>query len=393
MRAETNYKWLRTVLALCLLLPAGRCAGELEACSEDYTDWKVLAEFRIAKNGDPIFLPVIFKGKEHLFLLDTGCSHTVFDVSFRHELGDAKRTETTFTRGRPIMLELFTAPEAFLGPVNMKGCEEVLCADLKMPSLIAGTKVSGIIGMNFLKEYAIQIDFDKGILSILELVEKPNANWGKEMVINYHRLGIPQITGNIGGSIKVDFIVDTGDNTTGALERRVFERVLAEKNTKTFEALFATASGIVRNKEARIDRFSIGSFEYEHLIFSQSNVSALGMLFLSRHLVTFDFPNSRIYLKKGEEFEKADETDMSGLHLLRISNTTLIHSVDKESPAEKAGTKAKDVIIKVGNKDVNTYNMWRLRRILMSEDKRKITMAIKHGNDVKEVSFLLEKKM
>jgi len=52
------------------------------------------------------------------------------------------------------------------------------------------------------------------------------------------------------------------------------------------------------------------------------------MLFLSRHIVTFEFQNKRIYLKKGEDFKKIDETDMSGLHLLRISNQTLVYSVD-----------------------------------------------------------------
>jgi len=114
---------------------------------------------------------------------------------------------------------------------------------------------------------------------------------------------------------------------------------------------------------------------------------------LSRHLVTFDFPNNRIYLKKGKDFKKIDEADMSGLHLLRISNNTIVHSVDEGSPAQKAGIEAKDVILKIGNEGVNIYNMWKLRRILKSRDKRKITMTIRRGDDVKEVSFLLEKKI
>lgn len=393
MRAETNYKWLRTVLALCLLLPAGRCAGELEACSEDRTDWKVLAEFRIAKNGDPIFLPVIFKGKEHLFLLDTGCSHTIFDVSFRHELGDAKRIERMITLGKPMMVELFDAPDAFLGPLNMQACGEVTCVDLKMLSLIEGRKISGIIGMNFSRKYVIQIDFDKGVLSFPQPIRGQNPDWGEELEINYGSIGWPRITGNIHNGIKVDFVIDTGCNTTGGLDGKIFEEILSKKKVKTSEALLATASGIVQKREARVSGFSVGPFEYEDLIFSEGNWSYLGLSFLARHIVILDFPNNRIYLKEGRDFKKIDETDMSGLHLLRISNKTIVHSVDKESPAEKAGIKAKDVIIKVGNKDVNTYNMWRLRRILMSEDKRKITMAIKRGNDVKDVSFLLEKKI
>jgi len=37
--------------------------------------------------------------------------------------------------------------------------------------------------------------------------------------------------------------------------------------------------------------------------------------------------------------------------------------------------------------------MWELRRVLMSGDGRKITMTIKRGDNVKEVSFLLKKKI
>ncbi len=64
-----------------------------------------------------------------------------------------------------------------------------------------------------------------------------------------------------------------------------------------------------------------------------------------------------------------------------------------ESPAQKAENKTNDVILKVQNEDANTYDMWDLRRVLMSGDERKIRMTIKHGNDVKELSFLLKKKI
>lgn len=393
MSDEKSYKWLKAVLAFCVLFLSIGCGKEHESSSEGFVDQRILAEFTIEKGGDFILLPVDFKGKEYSFVLDTGCSHTVFDSSLKHELGDVKRIERGLTAGGLMAYEMHDAPAAFLGPFNMQDCGEIFCEDFRMLSYIQGKRISGVIGMNFLRKYVVQIDFDKGVLSFLELVEKPNAHWGKEMVINYYRLGIPQITGNIGGSIKVDFIVDTGDNTTGALERRVFERVLAEKNTKTFEALFATAFGIVRNKEARIDRFSIGSFEYQDLIFGEGIFSRLGLSFLSRHLVTLDFQNNRIYLKKGSDFKKIDETDMSGLHLIRISNKTIVHSVDEDSPAQKAGIESKDVILKIGDKDVNEYEMWELRDLKRSGDKRKIAMTIKRGNDIKEISFLLEKKI
>ena len=380
-------------LSFLVLFLAGGCADEPERAFDEPNDQKVLAEFKIARGGDPILLPVTFKEQDYLFLLDTGSSHTVFDTSFRHELGEVKSVKKGLTSGSPILAEFFNAPEAFLGPLNLKGSNEVSCLDLNMLSLIVGRTISGIISMNFLKRHVIQIDFDKGILSFLQPNKEQHPDWGIELAIKYDSLGWPQITGLILDDIEVDFVIDTGANSTGGLSNDIFDQILSEKKLKTSEILFATASGVIRKREIRIDSLSVGSFKYAEFIFGEANWSHLGLLFLSRHIVTLDFPNNRIYLKKGKGFKKNDETDMSGLHLLRISNKTVVYSVDEGSPAQKAGIKANDIILKLNDKDANQYDMSELRRLLMSTDGHKIMMTIKQGNDVKDISFLLKKKI
>jgi predicted aspartyl protease len=381
------------LLSLLALVLAGGCADEPEDISDAPANQKVLAEFKIARSGDPILLPVTFKENEHLFLLDTGSSHTVFDTSFRQELGEVKTVKKGLTSGNPILAEFVNAPEALLGPLNLKECGEIACVDLHMFNSVLGKKVSGIIGMNFLRKYVVQVDFDKGKLSFLQPMEEQNSNWGIELAIEYDSLGWPQITGLVLDDIEVDFVIDTGANSTGGLDSDIFEHTLSENELKTCEILFATASGVIRKREMRIKNISVGSLNYADLIFGEANMSHLGLSFLSRHIATFDFSNSRMYLKKGKGFKKNDETDMSGLHLLRISNQTVVYSVDEDSPAKKADINANDIILKVGDKDANTYDILELRRLLMSGDKRNITMTIKHGEDIKDLSFLLKKKI
>ena len=383
----------KVALLLSFLVFAGGCADEPRETSTSPAEQKVLAKFNIARGGDPILLPVTFKGKEYLFMLDTGSSHTVFDIAFRQELGDVKKTEKGLTHGNTIAAEVFDAPEALLGPLNLKDSGQVCCLDLKMLSLIMGRKISGIIGMNFLKRHVIQIDFDQGTLSLLQPVEGQYSDWGIELAMRSDSLGWQYITGDILNITNVDFVIDTGANSTGGLGNDIFEKILSEKESKTSEILFATASGVIRKREIRIDSLSVGSFEYDKLIFGDANWSHLGLSFLSRHIVTLDFPNNRIYLKKGKDFKKIDETDMSGLHLLRISDKTVVYSVDEDSTAQKAGINAGDIILKVDNNDANTYDILDLRRLLMSKDKRNITMTIKRGDDVKDTSFLLRKKI
>jgi len=166
--------------------------------------------------------------------------------------------------------EFFDAPEALLGPLNLKDSGQVCCLDLKMLSLIMGRKISGIIGMNFLKRYVSQIDFDQGTFSLLQPVEGQHPDWGIELLLRYNKMGWSHITSDIFDNIKVNFMIDTGSNSTGGLSSDIFEQILSEKESKTSEILFATASGVIRKREIRIDSLSVGSFEYDKLIFGDA---------------------------------------------------------------------------------------------------------------------------
>jgi len=360
---------------------------------EKGTKAKCRTEFTFTRGEAPIRLPVTFKGREFFFMLDTGSSSTVFDVLFKHELGKPKSLVEVKTTSDSMVVQTFDALPAFVGPFSMQNCGEVTCLNLKMLTLIAGKEISGLIGMNFLRKHVLQIDFNNGRLILLKTLKEKNFDWGEEFTISFNSLGLPQIKGNVLGYIKTDFTIDTGSIATGTLDRRIFEEILSKENLITSETLASTASGLVKSKTARIDRLSIGSFEYQDLIFSEGDVNNLGLDFLSRHLITFDFPNNKIYLKEGKEFLKMDESDMSGLHLLRISNEIVVHSVDKGSPAAKAGIRAGDIILKVEGKNADEYEMWVLRRLLRFGDEYKITMTIKHGNDKQEIFFLLRKKI
>ena len=168
---------------------------------------------------------------------------------------------------------------------------------------------------------------------------------------------------------------------------------ISRKTMKVAEMLSGTASGLVKSRSCRADTFLIKPFKYQKLIIDQGNFNNIGLGLLSRHICIFDFPNNKLFLKKGKGFDKVKQADMSGLHLLSISDNVFVYSVDFNSPAKNAGIQDKDIILKVNDKDANAYGIWELRRLLKSEDKRKITMTVKREDDVKEVSFLLKKRI
>jgi predicted aspartyl protease len=379
---------LSAVFLAGLFVAAG-CSKEPAASSAQ----NVLAQFEIPKDAEVILLPVTFRQEQYMFMLDTGTTVTCFDNSLKHELGEVKRTGKAMTAAGPMVIETFAAPEAFLGPLNLKDSGEVACTDHSMLSLIDGEDIRGVIGMNFLKDYVVRIDFDECTLSFLHSLPDQDAEWPEPLEIRYDSLASPHIVARLDDNTEVDFLIDTGVNATGFLASEVFEELVANSKLKTSETLAATPVGVMRDTDARIEKLSVGPLEYRNLIFGRGPLSALGLTFWGRHAITFDFPNSKVYLEKGKAFNRIDEVDMSGLHLLRVEGQTTVYSVDEDSPAQKAGITAGDVILNVNNKDADEYDMWQFRRLLRSRDKCKINMTIKRGDNLKDISFLLKKKI
>jgi hypothetical protein len=153
---------------------------------------EILAEFAIRTSNEPIFIPVKFKEKEYIFLFDTACAVTTFDIAFRQDLGEKKGTiDIIDYSGKTVLGEIYDAPEAFVGSLAMKDCNVVHCADLtSFPSYVQKPH-SGIIGANFLKKYVVQLNFDKGKLLFLTPVGAPDPNWGTGL----------DLTGSIGQPI------------------------------------------------------------------------------------------------------------------------------------------------------------------------------------------------
>ena len=381
----------------------------------------VLAQFKIPEAGDPILLPVNFEGTEYLFKLDTASSHTVFDTSLKDNLGKAIKAVKVRTAAGPIKGELFHAPDAFLGPLNLKDCRRIGVIDIDPGSPVGQKKYHGIIGMNFLNKYVVQIDSAKGLLSFLEsepdrgifsfLWPKKNKHpeWGQEIRIE-HKFGspIPYIKGNVDGN-KVTFMVDTGyvvhidspdlpvSDTTGELEGKLFKASPSKiqyekKQTRRTPGKTGTSSESINS--AVFARLSIGTLQYKDVIFDQSRKSNLGMPFLSRHLVTFDFPNHRMYLKKSKYSDKPSCFYISlaepGFVMRRKNDDIFVSSVDPNSTAYKKGVRQDDIIFRINDTDVRPYALVELVELFHQLDKEEIqtiSFTIKHRDGTKQISF------
>jgi hypothetical protein len=204
---------------------------------------------------------------------------------------------------------------------------------------------------------------------------------------------LPQMKLGVGDQPEQDFVLDTGCDVTGALAEDSFRRAVAHGGLKPVDTSSVTFAGIVQSRQIRIGRLTAGPFAYQGLIFAEAKSNLLGVDFLSRHVVTFDFPHSRLYLKKGKSFDKPDEAGMCGVSLVRSEGQVVVMGVDKDRPAAKAGIKARDIILKLQGRDAGTYQMWEIRDLLRYGDGKKVAMTIQRGKKTLDVVVVLERQV
>jgi hypothetical protein len=354
---------------------------------------QILAEFPIAQEGGRIFLPLKLKGKEYTFLLDTGCSVILFDTSLREHLGEQKGTaEAVSYAGKVLTCQVFDAPEAFVGPLNILDCGDVHCLDLEVYRSDFNVAVDGIVGMNFLNNYVVQIDFDHSKVIFLKPIESAGSDWGTGLDMGFQKEA-PYVVGKVLPGIEASFMLDTGCPSYNAVSTEVFERIQRSEPDACFEGTIDSTGVTTKCRVAVVSNVTFGPLDYQNMYFLEHYFSILGMPFLSRHLVTFDFPNSRLYLKKGTRFLLPDGTTQLtvvrlGLVLRRNEESVFVDSVDPNGPAYKQGIRQNDIILRVRDQGVTSFDLVKVADLLLESGKENSTITVRRGHSIIEAPLV-----
>jgi predicted aspartyl protease len=350
---------------------------------------QVLAEFPIFSDGDVLLLPVQFAGKQYQFMLDTGATDTVYDSTFRARLGDPIKKRTVETPKGKVQLLFFQALEASVGKMSLRTKQPIICADLKLAREASGHQIMGVVGLDFLRQHRIRIDFDAGRLEFLDLLE---AEPGTPIPLTLRHFYHAKATV---AEEEEQFMIDTGCcgfSISGDLSAKLRERLVREKEALEVSEGYSTdLSGASEDQRMTLKNFVLGPFTHHQLCFGsavQRNV--LGLNYLSRYIVTFDFPNQKMYLKKGKRFDQPNVWDYSGLAILRIDGQTVVTIVDSGSPAARAGIEPKDILLKLDKLDADKTRLHVLRQRLARENET-VRLRLRRGDKERELDLKLGK--
>jgi hypothetical protein len=237
-------------------------------------------------------------GEQLPFILDTGSPWTLFDKSLEPKLGKRLHTGTTWNFGVKQDSDRYATPKLYLGStLLMTSRTNIATCDCQQLSTDAGRRIMGILGMDFLEHYCIQLDFAAHKMHFLDDAHADKKGWGKLFPLAHLGDECFFLNENLAGAKDSGSLIDTGCSYDGWLTPQLYQQWTNR----------ATAYAIM---EVRSSNGQMGGETYPDmaLLWVDPKVAlsgdwhfkrnGIGLNFLARHLVTFDFHNWTMYLKR-----------------------------------------------------------------------------------------------
>jgi hypothetical protein len=241
------------------------------------------------------------KGEEWPFAVDTACAKTGFDRSLQAKLGNSVGSNTFWNFGSGEQGLLFAPPKLFLGHTLLKmNSSTVSTYDCRGASSYMGRPIMGILGMDILRNYCIQLDFQTRRIRFLDDETSDKQGWGEGFSLVDAGDGCFCADANLAGLRGAGSLIDTGCLHDGWLRPELYQQ-WTNKSVPPENGECRVPDGILGGEHyPEIDlNWLEQKFLAGHDLHMQFN--GIGIQFLSLHLVTLDFPQRTMYLKRTAE--------------------------------------------------------------------------------------------
>lgn len=354
----------RLVAVAWLCVQATLCPPRLQAAERDDN---VIETFDVARDGDVLLVPVAIGDREYRFMLDTAASITTVDKLLESQLEPTGWSSDYEGKNNKI----YRLMASLVGESHLPIEEETaFCLDFTRSRGIYGHDLHGILGMSFLKSHVIRVDFDAGKLSFLK---RAPASAGSQMPLFYDANERPRLKVEFDDDETIAFVPDLTNPRSDLTLKGFHVDELVEQGRLSLRAPPAwswTLGSETLDRGGRLDRFRLSEFVHDQVTVRESSYNSIGLSLLSRYVVTFDFPNGRMYLDKGKRFAEPHRSDLSGMTVTRLDGETRIGSVRPDTPADACGLKSQDEILQVNGNRVSALSLHELRSRLMVEGAR-----------------------
>ncbi|MGC3960564.1 MAG: aspartyl protease family protein [Verrucomicrobiota bacterium] len=245
-------------------------------------------------------------GEELPFVIDTGAFVTVIDSSLTNWLGHYRGNAVggSFVGKVAQDMAVHEAHRLYLGDTLLQTSKLVVATDLSATS--RRHPIKGILGMDCLRNYCVQLDFERREIRFLDPGKLNLEDLGDPFLLELEKspLGGASVYADIVlAGQKARFFVDTGFSSDGDL---IFEPALFQRLVDMYvpeRTGVNTMFGQATWRVAELSSVTMGGRKYECLKVGEMppkvvNAPAwMSLRFLARHQVTFNFPQRVMFLK------------------------------------------------------------------------------------------------
>ncbi|MBK8080677.1 MAG: aspartyl protease family protein [Saprospiraceae bacterium] len=336
------------------------------------------------------------------FILDTGAEHTILlnreytdilNVPYEKEIKVLGSDFTVDLRAwvvRNIPIQLFEGTRTVQNMI-------VLDEDVMNLGSITGVKIDGIIGVEFLKNFIVEIDYRPSMVRLYGQ-NSSKKKWSKYKNIPleiYKNKPYLKTQVYLSGEKRDErlLLLDTGAALPLMLD---FESdSLPELPQRIIKGVIGKGlSGEVEGYSGKISKLEFGEVTFENFVTSFQMIDSttkrdeniiregiIGNFILDNFHLIFDFPGKKLFYKKRKKNKWNIPTDNSGLVIYAYGKdfkNYYVHYVLENSPASKAGFQRGDIIHKIGIWPARFFSMEDISRKLSKKDKT-INITIKRN--------------
>jgi predicted aspartyl protease len=271
--------------------------------------------FRLAGGQNPLILvPVYVDGKgPYEFILDTGAYRCLLSPEISSSIGIHAESQQRATGvGGTVTISSAHVSSLLVGTANQENVEVAITDELSRLGEAVQSKVDGVLGSNFLKDFRVGLDYRRSVVRLERASAEPALDRTVPPVTSVpFKVATPErplisLPVFVNGRGPFQFFLDTGASRTTlsfALARKLGIVAIGDRSG-------TGAGGRIRMLSATVDSLSLGKASISDAAVSVGDFlgnfdsvidtkfyGIIGNDFLSRYEVTIDYPRGSLDLK------------------------------------------------------------------------------------------------
>ncbi len=347
------------------------------------------------------------------FILDTGVRTTILTEPMLAHLLDLEFEESIFIYGLGgegiVSAALATGVDIRLPGIRGENMNMIVIPeDILRFSEVFGFPVYGILGYDFFKEFAVEINYAN---ERMRLYRDQEYRIRRRSEIIPLRLvnGKPYVEVSIVGenrdTLNTYLLLDLGASHPIYLNRNYIH--MSDRTINSF--IGQGISGNLMGEVGRIKKIVIGETEIKEplvfypdadfLVFYDQEISWEGLIggaIINRFNIIIDYHAEQLVLRPGKNFSKPFNTNISGIEVIakgQYFNEFFVHYVRPGSAAYEAGLMAGDQIMQLNHLLGHQLNMEEILDILTFRQGYPVNMQVKRENSIYRKKFRLREDL